>query len=318
MAENDPLIDVCMSFTINVAPGIAQDREKFEKAKAVVTSFIAGELRYYDAEARFHQIVGKVDPIKKIQEIISISPAPLPEGYFGLPTQGTGSRKKTRSWASEEDFRLLAGVHRFGLDAWSRVAQFVGSGRTRSQCSQRWFRVLDPKISKEVWTKDESKRLLDLVSRYGSKSWTKIAAELGDRSDVQCRYHYKQLQKEGRTPVPAVPQTPPAAPSNPQIPPLPPGLIQPPRPAPVPAPMAPIAPIAPIPASQQKERPVFPSIEEMIQPMQNTARPRVAVEPAETEEGQEEGPIPLQTSLDGQRSDPVFDSAIFQSQYYLE
>ena len=316
MAENDPLIDVCMAFTINVAPGIAQDKEKFERAKAIVTSFIAGELRYYDAEARFREIVGKVDPIKKIQEIISISPAPLPEGYFGLPTQGSGNRKKTRSWASEEDFRLLAGVHRFGLEAWSRVAQFVGSGRTRSQCSQRWFRVLDPKISKEMWTKDESKRLLDLVSRYGSKSWTKIAAELGDRSDVQCRYHYKQLQKEGRVaapppPQPVPPQAPPAPPSL-QVP-VPNPQIQPPRPIPVGP-----ASSAPIPMNQQKERQVFPSIEEMIQPMGNAGRPRVSVEPVEPDEGQDEGPIPLQTSLDGQRSDPSFDSTIFQSQYYLE
>ena len=73
------------------------------------------------------------------------------------------------------------------------MAQFVGNSRTKAQCCQRWSRGLDPKISKIQWTREEDQKLLDLVAQYGQKSWTKIAAEFGNRCDVQCRYRYKQL-----------------------------------------------------------------------------------------------------------------------------
>jgi hypothetical protein len=38
--------------------------------------------------------------------------------------------------------------------------------------------------------------LAQLVHSFGEKSWTQIAAKMGNRSDVQCRYHYKQMQKD--------------------------------------------------------------------------------------------------------------------------
>jgi hypothetical protein len=107
-------------------------------------------------------------------------------------------RKRTRSWTDYENQRLLAGIHRFGTDDWLSVATFVGNGRTRSQCSQRWVRGLDPRISKERWSRDEEEMLDRLVVKYGTKSWTKIASEIGNRSDVQCRYHFNQM-KQGET-----------------------------------------------------------------------------------------------------------------------
>ena len=86
------------------------------------------------------------------------------------------------------------GVHLCG-ENWNDVAEFVGGGRTRSQCSQRWYRVIDPRITKEHWTPEEEKKLLDLVQKYGEKSWIKVAAEMVGRSDVQCRYKYRKMQK---------------------------------------------------------------------------------------------------------------------------
>jgi hypothetical protein len=109
-------------------------------------------------------------------------------------------RNKTRGWTIDEDNRLFAGIRRYGLEsAWSTVAEFVGNGRTRSQCSQRWIRVLDPRISRSDWTDDEDRRLRDLVEVHGEKAWMKVGSLMGDRSDVQCRYRYLQLQAEGRT-----------------------------------------------------------------------------------------------------------------------
>ena len=38
--------------------------------------------------------------------------------------------------------------------------------------------------------------MINLVVEYDTKHWKKIAQEIGDRSDVQCRYRYKQLSHE--------------------------------------------------------------------------------------------------------------------------
>jgi hypothetical protein len=46
--------------------------------------------------------------------------------------------------------------------------------------------------------------LIDAVQTYGPKAWTRIASELGGRTDVQCRFRYKFLCKkatEAGTPV---------------------------------------------------------------------------------------------------------------------
>jgi hypothetical protein len=41
----------------------------------------------------------------------------------------------------------------------------------------------------------EEERLADLVSRFGERAWTRVSAELGNRSDAQCRYHYRHMVK---------------------------------------------------------------------------------------------------------------------------
>ena len=113
-----------------------------------------------------------------------------------------------------EDQRLLAGVWKFGLNNWPLVARFVGNGRTRNQCSQRWNRGLNPVLFKGPWTEEEDEKLVALVKEFGEKSWKRIASVLGNRSDVQCRYHFQQIQKkedggEARHDVSPTEQSPP-------------------------------------------------------------------------------------------------------------
>jgi hypothetical protein len=99
-------------------------------------------------------------------------------------------------WSRLEDDRLLRAIHKFGLGNWVAVAQFVGAGRSRSQCSQRWNRGLNPQLRKYSWSPDEEQQLKTLVDLHGMKAWTTIAREIGTRSDVQCRYHYMQMQRD--------------------------------------------------------------------------------------------------------------------------
>ncbi|OHT16107.1 hypothetical protein TRFO_13427 [Tritrichomonas foetus] len=104
-------------------------------------------------------------------------------------------RRKTRQWTPEEDERLRAATAILGTTKWQIIAQFVGNGRNQSQCSQRWQRVLDPKLKKTHWTEDEDAKLEQLIKEHGTQRWMKIASIFGDRSDVQCRYRYQQLRR---------------------------------------------------------------------------------------------------------------------------
>ena len=104
--------------------------------------------------------------------------------------------RKCRMWTPEEDIILLAGIHKFGLGDWKSISTYVGNGRSRSQCSQRWGRVLDPKIVKDIWTEDEDATLLAAVHELGEHSWASIAKRIKTRSDVQCRYRYFQIKKK--------------------------------------------------------------------------------------------------------------------------
>jgi len=140
-------------------------------------------------------IVGTYVPIERVLSFMELSPEPIPSqnGENGSLIE----KKKSRQWTNYEDLRLLGGIYRHGIENWTSISMFVGNGRTRSQCSQRWLRGLDPSISKRQWSKEEEERLVNLVDTYGNKSWTKISMKLQNRSDVQCRYRYKQLLKCG-------------------------------------------------------------------------------------------------------------------------
>jgi len=107
-----------------------------------------------------------------------------------------GVRTRSRPWSNDEDEKLKTAVEENGPNNWGAVASYVGNGRTRSQCSQRWNRVINPKISKANWTPEEEKKLLESVESYGVKAWTRVAAEFGNRSDVQCRFKYNFIMKK--------------------------------------------------------------------------------------------------------------------------
>ncbi|KAH0787243.1 Myb-like DNA-binding domain containing protein [Histomonas meleagridis] len=167
--------------------------EKHEILENAFEDFITGKRNIFETSAIFQLNIGTTKPLDRIVAILQTSYTPIPN-FPLLYESPTSLRKKTRSWTEYEDQRLLAGIHRYGLDNWLSVSAFVGNGRTRAQCSQRWVRGLDPRISKDRWTEEDEKLLLSLVKKYGSKYWTRIAQEMGNRSDVQCRYHYQQLK----------------------------------------------------------------------------------------------------------------------------
>lgn len=246
-----PLVDVAIGYVNDVNPDLNQDILKH--IRSLFDGYINETVSYDEIAYELNIHLENLTPLEKICSILSLAYVPAPKSptaqqttkaedsnnanrnnhhthsynnfhnwnanskdySSSTSTTTTGkSRKKTRSWTNEEDQRLLMGVHLYGLENWTLVAQFVGNNRTRSMCSQRWIRVLDPKISKSHWTEDDDQQLLQMVQLYGEKSWMKIASKLGNRSDVQCRYHYQQLQRESKitvvtsSPIPSPPTQP--------------------------------------------------------------------------------------------------------------
>ncbi|EAY08713.1 Myb-like DNA-binding domain containing protein [Trichomonas vaginalis G3] len=108
----------------------------------------------------------------------------------------TTNRRKSKPWTPEEDQRLSEAVAIHGTNQWGNVASIVGNDRTRSQCSQRWNRVIDPRISKANWTQEEEEKLLRIVAQVGDRQWTRVAAEMGNRCDVQCRFKYRFIMSK--------------------------------------------------------------------------------------------------------------------------
>ena len=110
-------------------------------------------------------------------------------------SQVNSKRKPGKAWTPDEDLRLIEAVQKYGTNNWNFVVEAVGKQRNRGQCSQRWFRDLDPSITRGKWSYEEEKRLIDLVNEFGTKAWTKISRELGTRSDVQCRFHFGKMKR---------------------------------------------------------------------------------------------------------------------------
>lgn len=188
------ILDVAMTF---FPPCISNaNSEASLTLQRAIEQFLQRKLSYDQMCAISQKIAGTSQPIERLNKILETSPDPIPVPDEIRNKNYKGSRRKTRAWTQYEDQRLLAGIYRNGIENWTSISKFVGNARTRSQCSQRWYRGLDPAICKDQWTKEEEQKLIDLINTHGDKSWTKIASKMGNRSDVQCRYKYRQLQKE--------------------------------------------------------------------------------------------------------------------------
>ncbi len=96
---------------------------------------------------------------------------------------------KYRKWTEEENEQLKNLVDQYG-ENWVKIAKEM-LDRTDNQCNQHYKRTLNPAIKHGKWTKEEDEQLKSLVDQHGEK-WAEIAKEMLDRTDMQCRHHYKR------------------------------------------------------------------------------------------------------------------------------
>ena len=187
MSEN-VLIQLGLNCSREICENLTRDQE--QALKNIFEMYLNGQITFEEGVKQIAPILHSSGPLEKLKTVLSVGDTPLPPHVDNENEQNR--RKKTRTWSAEEDHRLIMAIYKYG-DNWNAITEFVGNSRSRSQCSQRWIRVLDPGIDKGPWTDEENEKLLQLVEKYGTKGWVKVASEMTSRSDVQCRYHYSQL-----------------------------------------------------------------------------------------------------------------------------
>ena len=191
---SSPLNDIAESYIDECGVTISPEVKK--EALEIMNKMLIKAIGIDEGVNKIMNLIGTPTPAQKLKIILEISEDPIKTSKkeFSEKNKISG-RTVSRNWSTYEDQRLLAGIYRYGLNEWEKVAEFIGNNRTKSQCSQRWLRGLNPKIIKGPWTPEEEEELLRLVDEYGDRSWKKISNILVNRSDAQCRYHFLQLQK---------------------------------------------------------------------------------------------------------------------------
>lgn len=92
-------------------------------------------------------------------------------------------------WTSDEDKRVRELFDEHGAN-WGLIEKHI-PGRTRQDIVKHWRIVLNPSVSKALWSKKEDKKLLRLHAVYGDK-WAFIARQLPGRegSHVSARWKH--------------------------------------------------------------------------------------------------------------------------------
>lgn len=197
MISNRPLVQIAASYVVESYPNIPQD--DLAEVTRAIEDLIDSKVSYKECYNIVYSKIGIATSVDKIQQILSVDINFTPQDVSQVYDKPEHGRRRARPWTAEEDIRLLAGINKYGLESWEKVLSVVGNGRTKPQCSQRWYRGINPKINKSPWSEAENQKLFKLVDEYGVKVWSKVAAQMGSRSDVQCRYHYFQLIKNSRS-----------------------------------------------------------------------------------------------------------------------
>ena len=187
-----PLLDYAMS-TLDSSDSAMMNQRIIFECRNILRDQINKVISYEQSLEMFMQYTKCTTPCKIVSQVLYTLEHHCP---VHQPEVSQNTQRKCRMWNQEEDIILLAGIHKFGLGDWKSISAYVGNGRSRSQCSQRWGRALDPKIVKEPWSDEEDAILLTAVQELGEHAWASISKRIKTRSDVQCRYRYFQLQKK--------------------------------------------------------------------------------------------------------------------------
>ncbi|EGO01660.1 hypothetical protein SERLA73DRAFT_158888 [Serpula lacrymans var. lacrymans S7.3] len=96
--------------------------------------------------------------------------------------------RKIHVWDSQSDKRLMEAMDRYGTENWhlTIVARYVSEDATPAQCTNRYYRSLDPGLKRGAWTPEEDERLRLAYAAFGA-SWIDVASVVPGRNNDQCR-----------------------------------------------------------------------------------------------------------------------------------
>ena len=186
-----PVVEYALS-TLEANENTELPPDVYEKCFQLLIQQLQEKITFDQCSNMLMQMIGSNYPCKLISQVSHILAHHLPQRGMNVSSHGT---RKCRMWTKDEDIVLLAGIQKYGLGDWKSISQYVGNGRTRSQCAQRWGRALNPFIVKDPWTEEEDSILLKEVQELGEHAWATISKKIKTRSDVQCRYRYYKIVK---------------------------------------------------------------------------------------------------------------------------
>ena len=89
-------------------------------------------------------------------------------------------------WSKEDDEILSKAVMMHGCEDWKQIANYL-DGKDTGACFQRWYKYVNPSITKGKWTMIEDIKLALYLEFYGKGKWSIIAKKFVNRTDVQIR-----------------------------------------------------------------------------------------------------------------------------------
>ncbi|KAH0788443.1 Myb-like DNA-binding domain containing protein [Histomonas meleagridis] len=177
---------------------IADDRKQNIISESI--SFILGEIDSVNVRdcvndnINYFELIGEIKRVFK--EVINHTYITT----FSYQNFEEARPRRSPKWSKKEDIRLLCGTAKYGAKNWRAISDFVGHNRTSIQCNQRWNRSVNPEILHSEWTKEEDDILLETVNVKKITKWKQISNLIPGRTDLQCRYRYTQLTRNGGFP----------------------------------------------------------------------------------------------------------------------
>lgn len=100
------------------------------------------------------------------------------------------SRTHNNKWSQEDDALLQRLMLTEPTENFASLLSYF-PGKTATQIGERWSKVLDPKLIKGSWTREEDEIIIKFVNEHGTKNWKKLADILPGRLGKQCRERWR-------------------------------------------------------------------------------------------------------------------------------